>query len=116
MLLIQRVTSGALQTQALVLDDGTSFSITMYYRPIQRGWFINELVYGDFVLRGIRIVNSPNMLQQWRNKIPFGLACYTESNREPTLQDDFASKAAKLYVLTATEVAQYQEYLQIGQI
>lgn len=114
MLLIQRVTLNALQAQTLVLDDGTSFSITMYYRPLQQGWFLDSLIYGDFEVRGIRIVNSPNMLQQWRNKLPFGLACFTEGNREPTLQEDFSTRAAKLYVLTAAEVAEYQEYLQLG--
>lgn len=83
----------------------------MYYRPIQQGWFINELVYGDFILRGIRIVNSPNMLNQWRNKLPFGLACFTQGNREPSLQQDFSSEAAKLYVLTQAEVQEFSEYL-----
>lgn len=111
MLRINRVSNAALQQQTLILDDGTSFSITMYYRPIQQGWFINELVYGDFILRGVRIVNSPNMLNQWRNKLPFGLACFTQGNREPSLQQDFSSEAAKLYVLTQAEVAEFAEYL-----
>lgn len=111
MLRIQRITNAALQAQTLVLDDGTSFSITLYYRPLQRGWFINELKYGDFVLNGVRVVNSPNMLNQWRNKLPFGLACFTEGNREPTLQQDFVTEAAKMYVLTAAEVAEFAEYL-----
>lgn len=111
MLRIQRISNDALQVQTLVLDDGTAFSITLYYRPIQRGWFINELVYGDFILRGVRVVNSPNMLNQWRNKLPFGLACFTVGNREPTLQEDFKSEAAKMYVLTNAEVKEFAGYL-----
>jgi hypothetical protein len=111
MLRINRVTNAALQQQTLLLDDGSSFSITLYYRPIQRGWFVTELVYGDFTLREIRVVNSPNMLNQWRNKLPFGLACFTEGNREPTLQEDFQSETAKLYVLTQAEVDEFAEYL-----
>lgn len=116
MLLVQHVTNDALQQQTLVLDDGTSFSIQMYYRPIQQGWFINSLVYGAFTLNGMRIVNSPNMLNQWRNKLPFGLACFTDGNREPTLQQDFSSTAAKLYVLTQAEVIEFAAYLTTGVI
>ncbi len=115
MLLIQRVTDDALQTQTLVLEDGTSFSMSMYYRPIQQGWFFNNITYGDFILNGMRIVNSPNMLNQWRNKLPFGIACFTEGNREPTLQQDFSTQKAKLYVLTSTEVDEFAEYLTLGQ-
>ncbi len=115
MLRIQRVTDAPLQAQTLVLEDGTAFSITLYYRPIQRGWFVNELIYGSFTLYGLRIVNSPNMLQQWRNKLPFGLACFTDGNREPTLIQDFQSEAAKLYVLTSDEVAEFAEYLTSGE-
>lgn len=114
MLRIQRVTNDALQAQTLVLPNGASFSLTLYYRPIQLGWFINELVYGDFILRGVRVVISPNMLNQWRNKLPFGLACFVDGNREPTLQDDFSSEAAKLYVLTEAEVIEFAEYLKLG--
>lgn len=114
MFLIQRITANPLQTQTLTLEDGTSFSITLYLRPIQKGWFINELIYGDFTLKGMRIVNSPNMLNQFRNQIPFGLGCFSTGNREPGLQQDFVSGASKLYVLSAAEVEEFQEYLERG--
>lgn len=114
MLLIQRVTSNPLQKQALILDDGTVVSLTMYFRPMQQGWFINELMWGSFVLNGLRICNSPNMLYQFRNQIPFGLACFSVNNREPSLQQDFSSGASKLYILTEAEVQEYTEYLRAG--
>lgn len=81
---------------------------------MQYGWFITELLYPDFTLRGLRITNSPNMLYQWRNLIPFGLACFSAGNREPSLQDDFVSGASKLYILSEEEVAEYTEYLKGG--
>lgn len=109
---IQQVTSAPLQRQTLVLEDGNTIGLTVYYRPIQYGWFINELTYNDFTLRGIRICNSPNMLYQWKNKLPFGLACFSTGNREPQLQDDFLTGASKLYILTEDEVAEYAEYLR----
>lgn len=114
MLLIQHISADALQKQTLVLPDGSSFTIEMYFRPMQFGWFINQLTYNTFTLNGLRITNSPNMLNQWRNLIPFGLGCFSAANREPSLQQDFATGASKLYVLTEAETAEYAEYLKLG--
>lgn len=112
--LIQQVTADAFQRQTLVLDDGTTLTMTIRFVPMQLGWFITSLVYGAFVLNGLRITNSPNMLHQFRNQIPFGLACLSTANREPSLQEDFSSGASKLYILTSTEVAAYTEFLSHG--
>ena len=67
-----------------------------------------------FTLNGLRITNSPNMLNQWKNILPFGLACFSTANREPSLQQDFASGNSVLYVLTQAEVTQYSEFLALG--
>lgn len=114
MLLIQQITNDPLQQQTLVLADGTQLLIQLYFRPMQYGWFFNQITYGAFQLQGLRITNNPNMLLQWRNLIPFGLACYSTAMREPSQQDDFASGASKLYLLSAAEVVQYTEFLQHG--
>ncbi len=114
MFLIQRVTSNPLQKQSLVLENGNIVTITMYFVPLQTGWFITELTYLDFTLHGLRITNSPNMLNQFRNQIPFGLACFSTANREPSLQQDFSSGASKLYILNEAEVEEYAEYLANG--
>lgn len=98
----------------MVLDDGTSFTYTLYFVPMQSGWFFTEITYGaSFTLRNIRITNSVNMLNQWRNIIPFGIACISTANREPSLQQDFSSGASKLYLLTQDECQQYAEILAL---
>jgi len=113
---IQNITTAAKQKQVLILPDGTSISFSIEYIPLQIGWFIREISYNDFVLNGVRISNSPNLLYQYRNQIPFGLACFsTIAEREPTLQEDFFSDASKLYILTEAEVADYARYLS-GQV
>lgn len=112
--LIQNVTSNSFQQQTLILDDGSSLLLQMYFMPMQYAWVITKLVYKDFVLNGQRIVVSPNMLQQYRNEIPFGLACFSQNNREPTQQLDFSSGAAKLYILSSTEVEAYEAVLVNG--
>ena len=114
MYLIQQITSNPLQKQTLVLQDGTSVTLIMYFRPLQTGWFINEITRGDFTLYGLRITNSPNMLNQFRNQIPFGLACFSTANREPSQQQDFLSGASKLYILEQDEVDEYAEFLRLG--
>lgn len=105
MLLIEQLTSDSKQKQVLLLDDGTTISLTIEYKPLQFGWFITELSRLDFVIQGMRICTSPNLLQQFCNQIPFGLACYTSGNAEPTLQEDFAPGGrSQLYILTEAEV------------
>jgi hypothetical protein len=112
--LIQKITSDPLQQQAIVLADGTSFSMTMYFIPLQQGWFFTEIVYGTFVLNGLRICNNPNMLYQFKNILPFGIACFSKENREPSLQQDFSSGNSQLYLLTEAEVQEYTDYIELG--
>lgn len=111
MKLIQQITASPSQTQTLILDDGTRIDLALYFRPMQFGWFLESLVYGDFILNGTRIVTSPNILQQYKNLIPFGIACYTKDQQEPKLLQDFISGYAQLYLLSAAEVVQLSEYL-----
>lgn len=108
---LQQITDAPVQQQTVALSDGTTFSISIKYVPQQYGWFITSLTYGDFTLSGYRIVNSPNMLNQYRNEIPFGLACATAGNREPTQQQDFSSGASTIFLLSAEEVQQYTRFL-----
>jgi len=108
---IQNITTDPLQERDLILPDGSILTLTMYYRPMQYGWFINSLVYGDFTLKGVRITNNPNLLFQFKNQIPFGMACYSDENREPYLIEDFSSDSSKLYILTEADIEQYEDFL-----
>lgn len=111
---VQQITTDALQQQTLVLPDGTQMVLTLQYITSQLGWFIQSLVYQDFTLRNVRITTSPNMLRQFKNKLPFGLACYVTGNREPLLQADFSSGNANLFVLTRAEVLEWERFLAGG--
>ncbi len=111
MLLITGVTDAALQNKSLILPNGTTLSIQIYFRPNQYGWFLNYVINGTFVVRGIRITSNANILRPWKDLLTFGLACFTVDNREPTQQQDFLSGASKLYVLSASEVTDYEKFL-----
>lgn len=118
MYLIQWPTNAPLQSQQIVIPSGTgagtSFTITTYYSPQQIGWFITNLTYVNFVLNSLRITTQPNMLYQFINQLPFGLACFCQDNDEPTQQDDFYSGRAGLWLLDSTETAEYAEILANG--
>lgn len=111
MYILQNLTTAPLQVQTLILPDGSSLEMTIYFVPMQLSWFITNITYGAFQLNGIHIVNSPNMLNQFRSQIPFGIACYSTNNREPSQQQDFSSGASVLYLLTQAECQEYAEFL-----
>lgn len=115
MLKIDAITSDPYQKHTLFLPSGKSLSIIIYFRPLQYGWFIEELIYEEFEVRGIRICNLPNILLQFINQIPFGLACFSRDNREPTLQEDFISGASELFLLDEPEKEEYLRILR-GQV
>lgn len=112
--LIQQITSDPLQTQTVALPDGSQFSFTLYFVPMQYGWFFTTFNYGDFTINGLRITNSLNLLNSFRNQLPFGIACISASDREPSQQADFGSAASNLYVLSSAEVNQIAEFYRNG--
>lgn len=115
MFLIQQINSQPRQKLTLILSDGSSFDLTIEYKPLQVGWFITEISYQGFIINGMRITTNPNILYQYKNQIPFGLACFTDGNQEPMLSEDFSSGRSKLYILSAEEVDELTE-LYRGQI
>lgn len=111
---IPQITDAPLQSMSLILPDGSVAQLTIYFVPMQYGWVITSLTYSSFTLNGLRVTNNPNMLHQFRNQIPFGLACFSTSDREPSQQEDFSSGASALYILTSDEVEEYAEILAGG--
>lgn len=115
MMRILNLTNNPKQSQVLTLPDGSQIGFTLEFSPLQECWFIPSLTYRDWILNGLKISCNPNMLYQYRNEIPFGLACFSDGQREPSLQEDFQFGAARLFVLTQNEVNFYTEVLT-GQI
>lgn len=114
MFLIENITDAPLQAQNLTLPDSSIVSLTIYFVPMQQGWFIRNLTYNNFILNGLRITNNGNMLLQYQNLIPFGLACFSTGNREPSLQQDFSSGASRLYILDQVDVQSFYTFLKLG--
>ncbi len=107
---ITSLTDDASQILTLVLEDGTRVNMTIQYVPNQEGWFYS-LTYGAFIVNNRRLVNSPNMLRQFRNIIPFGLACTVLDGYEPVYQNDFTSARVSLYTLTTQDVLDVEDLI-----
>jgi len=100
---IQGIGSQAKQQFTIPLTDGTRVSAYLEYRPQQTGWFLN-LVWQDWTLNGLRITASPNILRQWQNVIPFGIAVITSGNVEPLNSYDFSTATAIMVLLEGDDV------------
>jgi hypothetical protein len=111
---IQNITDDPFQSQTIILPDGSSLYMELSFRQNQISWFFNTLKWNTtpgFEVHGLRVTCNPNILRQWKNKLNFGMACFSADNREPNQKEDFATGASGLYILTAAEVLAYEDYL-----
>jgi len=103
MLEITGITSDASQQFTIVGEAGENISMALYYLPGQIGWFY-DVSYGNFNVKGQRLVVSPNTLNQWSNIISFGLGCLSSDGDDPFYIDDFTSGRITLFLLNSSEI------------
>jgi hypothetical protein len=109
MKLIHGIADSENQNMRLILEDKSRASLTLRYLERQMGWFF-DLKYGDkFVLNGVRLVSSPNVLRQWRWLLPFGLAVWTKGKGEPMRKADLSDGTVELYLLEGDDFALFEE-------
>jgi hypothetical protein len=110
---INGLTAQPYQQFSFDTGNGTIASCSMRYSLQQYIWFFS-MIYGSLQLNGIALVNSANLLRQWKNVIPFGLAVLSQANRDPSQLEDFSSEFTTLNILSATEIQGYETYLSTG--
>lgn len=96
------------QLYPIQLSDGTTVTLTIQFWPQQNGWFYDLVWDGQnppFEINGSQLVASPNVLRQWREIIPFGIAVATNSGQDPTDQEDFVNGNCTLVLLNPGDVA-----------
>lgn len=108
---INGITEDPKQILSVPLDDGSTFEMTLSFMPRRSSWYIVSLTHLDFKLNGYRIYNSPNILHQFRNLIPFGIGCFSVGDREPMLLEDFGQGSSELYVLDSEETERYWKFI-----
>lgn len=97
------------QELTVVLDDGTSFTLSLYFRPAISMWMC-DILYSEIAINGMKLCNSLNIFEQYSNIIPFGMSCITEvSGYEPSLIDDFSSNRVFLFLLNKDDVEETEQ-------
>lgn len=91
------------QSTVITLDDGSSATIVLYFRAQQKGWFY-DLIYGEFSLLGQRLVCGENIIRQFRDQVPFGLAVLSESRRDPSKITSLSSRETVIILLNSEDV------------
>lgn len=102
--LINGLTDDPAQVDTITLPDGSTAVLSLNYSPQQSGWFFGvQYPTTGFVLTGQRLCAFPNILQQFNSQLPFGIACATVGNVEPTGQETFIDGTTDLYLLNSND-------------
>lgn len=68
----------------------------------------------SFELNGRRLVTTPNLLRQFQDIIPFGLAVVTQGNIEPTTQTAFSDGTVTFLLLGEEDIADIDAQIYTG--
>lgn len=111
MFYVQDITNYPTQNKVMNLADGSQITITMAFVPMQKSWVIRYLEYGDFIVRNVKMVKNPNILRQFKNIIPFGIAIDSTQDRDPMFVEDFSTQTFSMFILSREEVQAYEDFL-----
>lgn len=101
---ITNLTNFADQVTILQLPDGSTATMELIYQGATERWIMN-LTYGAQIFDGIGICTYPNILRQWKEVLPFGLAFTTVDQTDPVNLNDFSTGRVSLFLLTQADVA-----------
>lgn len=106
MQILDTISNDAKQKHTILLaKDNSPIVIRLVYKPTQIGWFMDvEYEPKGFATYGIRVTTNLNILNQYRNTLPFGIICYCEDNYDPLSIEDFLVGRAHLAILNEEEV------------
>lgn len=106
MQILDTISNDAKQKHTILLEkDNSAIVIQLIYKPTQLGWFINvKYESKDFEVNGLRVTTNTNILNQWRNLLPFGIICICDNSQEPLSVEDFLVERARLAILSEEEV------------
>ena len=113
MQILDTISNEARQKHTILLaEDSSRIVLELTYKPNILGWFM-DVTYenANFTAKGLRVVTGSNLLNQWRNILPFGILCQCKDAQDPLLLEDFLVKRARLSILSKEEV---QELLNLS--
>lgn len=102
MIRITKLTNASKQKVLVIGEDGEQVLIELTYSSTQEAWNMN-LTHDDFTANGIQLTVSPNILHNFKNILPFAIACDSLDGFEPKYIDDFSDGRIKLFMLSGDE-------------
>lgn len=104
---LNNLSDDANQLVTYVLDDGSTVQMTFVFRPAIGRWTV-DVSHSEVTLYGVNVCLSPNMLRQWKNIIPFGIAILSNNGLDPFQITDFIDGTVTVNMLSADEVQQVE--------
>lgn len=101
---LNNLTDAADQYMTITLEDASVLQLEIIYRPGIQRWTAN-INHPLLVMNGYNLALGPNILRQWRNTIPFGIAVTSLNGLDPMNQEDFADGNCQISILDSGEVA-----------
>lgn len=101
---ITNLTNFADQVTQLQLPDGSSATMELIYNGATERWTMN-IAYGAFSSNGIGLCCYPNILRQFEEILPFGLAFVTADQTDPFDINDFSTGRVSVFLLTQADIA-----------
>ena len=95
------------QIVSFPLADGTTVTMEWIYRAGSQRWTIN-IQHPSLTLNGVNVCVGPNILRQWRNLIPFGIAVTSSTGLDPINATDLEDGTVSIFMLDAAEVDQVE--------
>jgi hypothetical protein len=99
---ITGIKENANQSLNFVLEDGNTFTIDLQFRSNVNAWYYT-ITSDVFTIRNKRLVNSPNVLFQYKNILKFGISVISNDGQDPAFITDFSTGRIRLFVIENTE-------------
>lgn len=106
MVLIDNLSDSADQITAIQLTDGSVGTLELIFQGSTSRWIFNctHASFPNGALNGQMLCVHPNILRNFKNLIPFGIACISNNGNDPVNLEDFANGNVSLFILDATDV------------
>lgn len=101
---ITNLTNFSDQVTQLQLPDGTIAEMELIYHGATERWIMN-VAYNGKIINGVGLCCYPNILRQFENILPFGIACTTNDHTDPFDINDFSTGRVSMFLLTTDDIA-----------
>ncbi len=103
MIEITEITDDYKQSFFLESENKERFKLELFYTIAQESWYFN-FTYKDITINSQKLITDFDILKQYKNIIPFSLACINENAIDPAFLDSFIDGTTQLFILSRDEV------------